>query len=436
MSEIGAEWDPAFRDSPGLGSAARGSSAFSLQVTDQDKECSDKCEDESRGPESSARQTQASTESASLGPAVSYPVVQEVPVQQGVRTESKQDKAARYAQAEPRQATLPFYQTTDRSDQMQIMEPDFERHEPTSEYERIAMQAAAAPSSTLPPEMLGPGSDEGAGQRKKVPAAEMTPEALNYAARREAEPEATRNVAHVVALADLTPGGENVLAATVVPEKVMLPLREEQDERFEIREPKENDRVRMLLDQARELNEEIARLKAEVGSRPDEAEVGQLRDKVVELTEILERRAEGERQEMFDREDKVRELELLAQQVGWLFEGRGPNKRSLTCRRLQKAQQTSRQALRNLTDIQRENGQLRVLLRELDIVKEQLALAKSENESMHDDLNKSRELNEMMRDELQDREKAIMEVSLIERSRLLIWLSHGELTNLHSKLQA
>lgn len=91
-------------------------------------------------------------------------------------------------------------------------------------YENEAIQAASQPSSTAPPTII-PELAQPTPEKQplptppvyKMPAAELTPEAIALARRRSEEPESIRPVAHVVALEDLTPGREAVPAATVHP---------------------------------------------------------------------------------------------------------------------------------------------------------------------------------------------------------------------------
>lgn len=78
--------------------------------------------------------------------------------------------------------------------------------------------------------------------------------------------------------------------------------------------------------------------------------------------------------------------------------------------RTPQAQAASRQALRNLTDIQRENAELRTRLREMDSLREQHSLARHETDALREDLARERAVADMLREDLSEREKSMRTV--------------------------
>lgn len=180
----------------------------------------------------------------------------------------------------------------------------------------------------------------------KIPAAEMTPEALELARRRETEPETVKPIAHMIALEDVTPDREQVPAATVHPAilprttwtgaasepetavpavvatESQIPFATTQHlvqpqsgvEQAQRDRDRDRDRSAQLQDRVRSLESELSGLCESNGRMEGEREL--LLKRVTELTEIVETRINAAKDDIWNREDMVRDLELMAQQVG------------------------------------------------------------------------------------------------------------------------
>ncbi|KAI9032992.1 hypothetical protein DFJ74DRAFT_650390 [Hyaloraphidium curvatum] len=113
-----------------------------------------------------------------------------------------------------------------------------------------------------------------------------------------------------------------------------------------------------------------------------------LKERVVRLAEIVEARTREVQDELLGREDRIRELELVAQQ----------------------AHATSRRTVRTLQDLQRENRDLRAQASELDLAREQLRRARDEAEMLRGDMKEAQRVSGMLARDVEERTRVAREL--------------------------